>query len=154
MGHPAEHSAFMMVPTVAAFEELSRKLDRLLALSEQQRHTEGTEDAYIEPGPGSLRQYFTAQELAKRWGWGKTKVYELLETELPRWKHGEQVRFFWAYVWAFEGRISREEADRLWHSTGNHNGSVQTAKLRVLPHSPAEPPRVRTPRADKLSRAE
>lgn len=84
---------------------------------------------YIEPGPSSPRQFFTAAELATRWGWGKTKVYELTEEELPAWRHGQQVRYFWAYVWAFEGRLTRDEADEIYT-----RHAVQTSKLTVLAH--------------------
>lgn len=72
------------------------------------------EGEYVEPGPNTERQFFTPQELMKRWGCGKTKVYELSEDELPALKLGSLKRYFWAYVWAQEDRISREEADRIY----------------------------------------
>ncbi len=90
---------------------------------------------YIEPGPGSPRQYFEAKELARRWGWGATKVYEIPEGELPFWKKGQLKRYFWAYVWAYEGRLTCQEAERIH--------AFQTQTVAILPDTPATPARLR-----------
>lgn len=134
----------MLVPTAESYEALSEKLDRVLSLLEQHDAGAASREAYIEPGPGRRRQFFTAQELAKRWGWGKTKVYELLEEELPAFSHGGTRRFFWSYVWAFEGRITRQEADRIWKDYG----SLSASKLTELPRQAARPSRLRPVRTD------
>ena len=90
---------------------------------------------YTEPGPQSPRQYFDAKELARRWNWGVTKVYEIPERELPYWKRGQLKRYFWAHVWAYEGRLSSDEAERIH--------AFQTQEIAVLSDSPTEPARLR-----------
>ena len=90
---------------------------------------------YQEPGPHTKRKFFTPEELMERWEWGKTKVYEIPEIELPYWKKGQLKRYFWAHVWAYEGRLTREQADSLY--------AVQTSELEVLSHPPAKLTRLR-----------
>lgn len=90
---------------------------------------------YQEPGPHARRKFFTPEELMERWGWGKTKVYEIPEIELPYWKKGQLKRYFWAHVWAYEGRITREQADTIY--------ALQETELEVLSHPPAKLTRLR-----------
>ncbi len=90
---------------------------------------------YTEPGPGRERQYFNAKELARRWGWGATKVYEIPETELPYWKRGQLKRYFWAHVWAYEGRLSWDQAEEIY--------ALQAQAVEVLPDTPAKLSRIR-----------
>lgn len=147
MSEPKPISELMEQMLASIVEQAAeRLLQRLQPALQQQPAGAGADEGepYVEPGPGSPRQFFTAAELAGRWGWGKTKVYELIEEELPVWRHGQQVRYFWAYVWSFEGRISREEADRIW----NDYGTVQASKLKLLPHSAEHPARLRKAGAD------
>ena len=71
-------------------------------------------DREPEPGPQSARKFFSPKDLILRWGWSRTKVYEIPADELPAWKRGGIKRFFWAHVWAYEGRMSWEEAERYY----------------------------------------
>ncbi len=79
--------------------------------------------AYDEPGPSAVRKWFERTELYARWGVGKAKLQEL-ETlgALPAWRPGPQkVLYFWAYVWAYEGRMTSGEAHRIFH---DHQGTA------------------------------
>ena len=106
----------VLVPldTLERIEERLSGLYDLLAHNGPSLPPQQEEDGYVEPGPGSPRQFFTANELMERWGWGKTKVYEIPESELPAWKVGNRKQYFWAHVWAFEGRMPADEADRIY----------------------------------------
>lgn len=57
--------------------------------------------------------WFKVADLVDRWKCKKTKIYEIPNNELPSWKRGNHKRFFWAHVLAYEGRITREQADVL-----------------------------------------
>ncbi len=90
---------------------------------------------YVEPGPHSPRKWFEPKELARRWGWGETKVYEIPEQELPNWKKGQLKRYFWAHVWAYEGRLSWDQAEEIY--------AFQAQAVEVLPDTPAKLTRIR-----------
>lgn len=143
MSEGREHSVTLQLPTAASIEALHRKLDDLVARIEKGA---GSQDdgAYIEPGPGSPRQYFTAKEPMERWNLSKTSVYETPEFELPRLKKNGWIRYHWAHVWAYEGRISREKADEYFH------GSVSETKEQLLSNPSSRLARLRQLRPGQL----
>lgn len=132
----------VQLPTAASIEALHGKLDHVAALLEKRAE----KGSYVEPGPASPRQYFTAKELMERWDYGSTTVYEIPDFELPCFKKNGK-RYFWAYVWAYEGRITREEANKIYH------GSLQETDKQLLSHPPAQPSRIRRLRAGELQGA-
>ena len=69
---------------------------------------------YSEPGPWGPRKFFTRNELAQRWHVGESSIRTILAEELPVWHRCESARYFWAFVWAYEGRLSYEHARLLW----------------------------------------
>lgn len=124
-----ENGCFVLVPT-AEFAELKGLISELLkrqanganlapsaATIGRPNTPSGASPSYVEPGPGSPRKWFTAKELESRWGTGfkKSKIYALSALELPYWEHGRSGRrYFWSHVWAFEGRLSSKEGERLF----------------------------------------
>ena len=118
----SKESAFILVPTgeIASLREAVDSLKTLLA----ERPTQ-TDSRTQEPGPHSRRKFFRARELQERWEMSKSKFAEISREELPVWKMGEANRYFWAYVWAYEGRISRNMADEIWNGT--------MARIHALP---------------------
>ena len=91
-----------------------------------------SDEIYDEPGPASVRKWFERDELYQRWQIKKSKIQEL-ETlgRLPAWRPGPQkVLYFWAYVWACEGRMTKEEADRIFHDHEHLHG--EPAPIRLL----------------------
>lgn len=126
----------LVLVSSTALEQMRRQIERLIsAIGAQPTNSQETGPDYVEPGPRSPRKYFTPEELMERWGWGKTKVYEIPEFELPYWKKGQLKRYFWAHVWAYEGRITREQADAFY--------ALQEAELEILSHPPAKLTRLR-----------
>lgn len=125
------------VLSTEALDKMRQQIDRLFELLVHGRSGMApcSETEYVEPGPHSRRKFFTPEELMERWKWGKTKVYEIPENELPFWKKGQLKRYFWAHVWAYEGHISREQAEMIY--------AVQTSKLEILSHSQTKPTRLR-----------
>jgi hypothetical protein len=121
-----------MVPA-DALDQVQRQIEHLARLLEVQVAGAGNEAdaAYAEPGPYVRRKFFTPEELMERWGWGKTKVYEIPEHELPFWKRGQLKRYFWAHVWAYEGRITREQADEIYAVKGFEKGLNETRILKL-----------------------
>ena len=91
-----------------------------------------TGNAYDEPGPAGVRKWFERDELYKRWGVKKSKLQDLEHLgSLPAWRPGPQkVLYFWAHVWACEGRMTSEEADRIFH---DHEHTPALAPLRLIP---------------------
>jgi len=73
-----------------------------------------SKQAYKEPGPHSERQFFTAKELQARWEISESTFYTISQAELPVWKTSGRSRYFWAYVWAYEGRITRQAAGAIF----------------------------------------
>ena len=69
---------------------------------------------YSEPGPWGPRKFFTRNELAQRWHAGESSIRTIMTDELPVWYRGGSARYFWAFVWAYEGRLSYEHARLLW----------------------------------------
>lgn len=111
--NPMRGVTFVHVDTLARIEQRLDTLQDMVGGIDP-RPAPGRDGTYVEPGPDAERQFFTPQELMKRWDCGKTKVYEIPEDELPALKLGALKRYFWSYVWAYEGRISRGEADRIY----------------------------------------
>lgn len=72
------------------------------------------EAEYSEPGPWGPRKFFTRNELAQRWNVGESSIRTILAEELPVWYRGGSARYFWAFVWAYEDRLSYEHARLLW----------------------------------------
>lgn len=140
------HSVSIELPTAAAVAELLEEVREVKVMLRSGAEEDRTDGSYIEPGPGSPRQFFTAQELMERWHAGSTTVYQIPEFELPCFKKNGK-RYFWAHVWAYEGRITREEADRIYH------GSLQETQQQLLPDSPAQPSRLRRLRSGELQGA-
>ena len=99
MSSPDPHIALDLLLQVLA-EHLAGRIEALVEarLNALPKHAavdtvpSGDYVDYTEPGPGRERQYFDAKELARRWGWGLTKVYEIPETELPFWTRGQLKR--------------------------------------------------------------
>ena len=61
--------------------------------------------------------WFTRSELMKRWQISLSQIKRLEAITLPVWRIGESdkmKRYFWAYVLAYEGRLTREEANRIF----------------------------------------
>ena len=87
---------------------------------------------YDEPGPAGVRKWFERDELYKRWGVKKSKLQDLEHLgSLPAWRPGPQkVLYFWAHVWACEGRMTSEEADRIFH---DYEHTPALAPLRLIP---------------------
>ncbi len=95
---------------------LEHKIEELLTMLKCTNLAERSGSEYVEPGPCSPRKYFSAVELAERWGCGTTKTYNLARTGFPHLKSGQLIRNFWAHVWAYEGRIEMEEANQIFES--------------------------------------
>ena len=127
--HRAESGHAMVLVPYEELGEIMSRLDRLFCLFDSVIG-KGDQD-YKEPGPNSKRKYFTPAELAERWSWGMTKIYEIPASELPYFKRGQLKRYHWRDVWVFEGRISQEEAD-----------AISTPELSVLENQ-AEAARLR-----------
>ena len=110
-----DNQAFILVPT-GEIEALREAVDSLKVLIAETGGpaSNGRSD---EPGPHSRRKFFRARELHERWEMSRSKFAEISRDELPVWKMGEANRYFWAYVWAYEGRISRDMADEIWNGT-------------------------------------
>lgn len=126
----------LAVVPVDVLDQMRQQIECLVdLLGREAIRAYGPGSDYQEPGPYAKRKFFTPEELMERWGWGKTKVYEIPEIELPYWKKGQLKRYFWAHVWAYEGRITQEQADSLY--------AVQTSEFEVLPHPPAKFTRLR-----------
>ncbi len=61
--------------------------------------------------------WFTRSELMVRWQISLSQIKRLEDLALPVWRIGESdkmKRYFWAYVLAYEGRLTREEANRIF----------------------------------------
>lgn len=106
----------MALVQMVDLKALHRQVERLTAMLEASGVDSPSTETYVEPGPGSPRQYFSAAELAERWGWGDSKIYALTDAELPRFKHGQLVRYHWTHVWAFEGKISWDTAQSIFEA--------------------------------------
>jgi len=116
-----------------ALDEIGRQVEQLTRLLECQLAIRGSgkKSDYAEPGPHARRKFFMPEELMDRWGWGKTKVYEIPEFELPFWKKGQLKRYFWAHVWAYEGRITRQQADDIYAVQEVEKGSKEGHILKL-----------------------
>ncbi len=61
--------------------------------------------------------WFTRSELMGRWQISLSQIKRLEEVAIPVWRIGESdklKRYFWAYVLAYERRLTRKEADRIF----------------------------------------
>ena len=111
---------------------VDRLCERLSPMSVVTKDKMPDHDRYDEPGPAGVRKWFERDELYKRWRVGKTKLQELEQLgSLPAWRPGPQkVLYFWAHVWACEGRMTSEEANRIFH---DHENTPAPAPLRLMP---------------------
>lgn len=114
----------MALVQIADLSELSQKIDLLARMLEVEGVDRTGTREYVEPGPGSPRQYFSPGELSERWDWSESKVYALRNSDLPRFKHGQLVRYHWAHVWAFEGKITWETAQSIFEADAVQEGST------------------------------
>jgi hypothetical protein len=128
----------MALVSIIDLQEMMKRVERLTAILEAGGVDSSETGEYVEPGPNSPRMYFAVPELAERWGWGETKVRGITAIELPKFKRGQLIRYFWAHVWAYEGRISREAAKEIFEC----HHALQEAAQSDLPHT-AQPARIR-----------
>ncbi len=116
----------------AVVDRLCERLTPMPEVTKDKMPHHAAGSTYDEPGPAGVRKWFERDELYKRWRVGKTKLQELEQLEsLPAWRPGPQkVLYFWAHVWACEGRMTSEEADRIFH---DHEHTPALAPLRLIP---------------------